>query len=185
MRRRGHQEKTERNAEIVALVRAGERQSDVARRYGITRSRVWALCVRVGLPTRPRRVITKEMRERMIELTKNGLGLSHVASALDVANGSVLRALDAVGMAPVRTHDVFGDDARSKAVRLVKAGLTFMEAAEETGMTRNAVAGACRRAGVKVPEREKKDRHARGCERRRNQTRVVTKRELAPWTYCD
>lgn len=109
----------------------------------------------------------------MIELTRNGLGLSHVASALGVDAGSVRRALDAVGMAPVRTHDVFGDDARAKAVRLVKAGLTFLEAADATGMTRNAVAGACKRAGVKIPEKEKKDRHARGCERRR-----ATRQEL-------
>lgn len=38
----------------------------------------------------------------------------------------------------------------AEAIALVKSGLSFSEAAGRVGLTRNAVAGACDRAGVKV-----------------------------------
>jgi hypothetical protein len=37
-----------------------------------------------------------------------------------------------------------------KATKLVKSGKTYSEAAERLGLTRNSVAGACYRAGVRV-----------------------------------
>ncbi len=39
---------------------------------------------------------------------------------------------------------------REKAMRLVREGLSFGEAAARCGMTRNAVAGLCYRNGVKA-----------------------------------
>jgi hypothetical protein len=59
-----------------------------------------------------------------------------------------------------------------KATELVEAGLTYSEAGEKLGLTRNAVAGACRRAGVRV---------GFGPDRRRKQAAACSAGQRARW----
>jgi hypothetical protein len=54
------------------------------------------------------------------------------------------------------------DDLQS-AVRLVAAGASYGEAARAKRLTRNAVAGACWRAGVKTAREKRSEQNRRAC----------------------
>lgn len=168
MRRGGHQEKADRNVEIIRLCQEGLlTYQNIGDRFGITRERVRQIAQRHGLPRRNRakKPITQEARVEIIQLGRNGLHISGIEDVTGYGYYRIKAILDEAGVVPYNGQDIFGDDARSEAVKLVEAGYTYFEAAEKIGITRNAVAGACNRAGIKVPEKEKADRHARGCDR--------------------
>lgn len=152
--------KAERNAEIVALVLSGISKLEVARRYGLSRSRVWQLCFEAGLPMRTRTIVTPEMKAGIVKLARSGLCVAGIAEVFDVDRGVICRALSEAGIDAVGAHDVFGPEARAKAIGLVRSGLTYAEAAEETGMTRSAVAGACHRAGLRIEKRSVVERRS-------------------------
>lgn len=154
-----------RDAEIVKLLHKGVLYREIAKRFGISGARVFQIARKNGVPQRFSSPVpmTQDERVTIIRLARNGLHVSGIGDVVNRAHRTIMSILTEAGIVPYNGQDIFGTNARSQAIRLVASGMTYGEAAEKVGMTRSAVAGACNRAGIKVPEKEKADRHARGC----------------------
>lgn len=158
-----------RNADIVALAAAGGLSyRSIGLRCNVSRARVGqivlaALGRRFGLKAPP---LDAEERAQIADMAGRGLCMAEIGRTLGRSPHTVRRALLAAGINPGNQMDVFGKAARARAIDLVRQGYTFSEAAHATGMTRNAVAGACRRAGLSVSGKaERSERNSRGVRR--------------------
>ncbi len=144
---------SERNAQIVALVKDGEHHRSIARKFGISRARVGQIANAALGPKDPERRIRQEERTAIVDAARRGMCVRHIAGMVGRSHNGVRKVIKAAGVTAVNNRDVFGPDARALAVDLVRGGASYIEAAEATGMTKNAVIGACYRPGVSATKR--------------------------------
>lgn len=146
-----------RNAEIVALARDREDLTleQIGRKWGLTRQRVKQIATKAGVERGIRNALDAQDKATILALHGRGMPMAHIASAVGRADSAVAAFLIRAGRHvpdPIMAGDksAGGAEKRRQAVRLVKDGLSFEEAGAQVGLTRNAVAGACHRAGVRV-----------------------------------
>lgn len=143
---------SERNAQIIALARAGEMTyREIGRKFGISHERVGQI-VRPVIGVKSR-WLTHAEHISIIDAAQRGLCTRQIGRAVGRSNNAVKKVLDRAGINRINGKDVFGAEARARAVDFVRFGASYQEAADCCGMTKNAVIGACYRAGVSAAKR--------------------------------
>lgn len=137
--------------DIIDLAKAGKTYVELGRRFGVTYQRVQQIC-NGAIPPRLDRLTEAEI-DKAVELASRGLCVRQISREIGRSDWGVKRSLAKRGVKAVNQADIFGADKRGSAVEMVRRGATYAEAAEALDMTRNAVSGACGRAGVKVGRR--------------------------------
>ena len=138
---------SDRDTQIVEMVRNGLNRNEAAKRVGLSRSRVSEIATQALGPSPRHSPVTDQEVKTILEFALRGLHVKGIAEIVGRHECTVSRVCRMHAVVPHNGVDAFGDELRRKAVKLVAEGLTYSETADRLGMTRNAVAGACWRHG--------------------------------------
>lgn len=144
----------ERNARIVEMVQGGTTFAEVGRQLGITRERVRQIARAAGCRKRRVAKVSESEAMNIVDMAERGLCASHIAQSVGRSWYAVKQILRRKKISARDGHDTCSPELRARAVSMVKNGATYAEAADALGLTRNIVAGACHRAGVKKRQTE-------------------------------
>ena len=142
---------SDRNLRIIEMARDGVKYSEIGRIVGLTSGRVQQIAMPVVGRRNPKIEPINEVEiDRIRDLASNGLCMKAIAQAIGRDYQAVTRAAQRSSIEVCNGQDLYGDDLRRRAVYMVKSGLSCQEAADELGMTKNAVVGAVHRAGITI-----------------------------------
>lgn len=134
-------------AKVAELLKAGLKRAEVAEALGISPGTVREYKRAAGL-TRPG-MRCDGGRETAVELARQGLTVSEIASRLHRCPSAVAKALDEAG---VEVASV-GEANRAKVAELAAKGLTDTEITEATGLALATVVNHRRAAGIRYRDR--------------------------------
>lgn len=134
----------DRTSQMVALAQGGMKYREIGERFGLSVERIG----RILRPILGRKTIYDHLSEReikaLLRMTKAGIHPAEIGRRIGRHSTNVIYHCKKRGVPPSLLHA--DKTARDKAIRLVKKGKTYTQAAAATGLTRNAVAGAVFRA---------------------------------------
>jgi transposase len=132
----------ERNEKIQALIGSGLSPTEVAKQFGLSKSRIAVLCPTGVL--RPQ--LSDQERDQIVILAMSGLTTLEISKWTGRSRDTIRRFSRKAGVQVRNGNDHVGPDKRAQAVALVRQGLSYGRVAQKLGISRNVVAGAVKRA---------------------------------------
>ena len=146
-----------RNTQIIEMAKAGHTYKEIAGVFGISYARVQQIASPVlgnrqaHMP--PATPATPAEVDAIRRLASEGLHAKAIAETIRRGRAVVVTAARNHGIEIANGIDVFGSEMRRRAIAMVIDGMSCSEAADKLGMTKNAVVGACHRAGITIGKR--------------------------------
>lgn len=111
--------------------------------------------------------LSKETVRRALDLVDRGWTLERAAAEVGISAQSIASYRKRYGLPDLKARRIRRGSKPEivYAVALVRAGSSYSEAAEAVGLTREAVAGAAWRAGVKADPKNARRNFVRACEK--------------------
>lgn len=118
----------------------GESYTTIAKKFGVTASRVGQIARQEGIirGETPERVDGLE-ELRILQMNRLGIHAAEISRQMGRRQSTIARVLRSNG----RPTSMFSDaEVLTQAIKLVRSGATYAEAARTLGISRNQVAGA-------------------------------------------